>query len=212
MMASHTPAVDDANDKFSIENGNLMLNTTDTENLYVIEDNCLKVEAGLGVNLTAKAVVYPELPDKVVEFKYNVDGLRTQKKVILPNGKATTTEYILHGKQITEMHKGEEVLHFFYDNQSRLASVECNGKVYTYVHNLQGDIMGILDSAGNLVVKYKYDAWGRLLDTSGSLTSTLGKNNPFRYRGALVNKNWTRGHEKLDTKVECLKTPSLTEP
>ena len=29
---------------------------------------------------------------------------------------------------------------------------------------------------------------------------------------ALVNKNWTRGHEKLDTKVECLKTPSLTEP
>ena len=29
---------------------------------------------------------------------------------------------------------------------------------------------------------------------------------------ALVNKNWTRGHEKLDTKVESLKTPSLTEP
>jgi hypothetical protein len=29
---------------------------------------------------------------------------------------------------------------------------------------------------------------------------------------ALVNKNWTLGHEKLDTKVECLKTPSLTEP
>ena len=29
---------------------------------------------------------------------------------------------------------------------------------------------------------------------------------------ALVNKNWTCGHEKSDTKVECLKTPSLTEP
>ena len=29
---------------------------------------------------------------------------------------------------------------------------------------------------------------------------------------ALVNKNWTLGHEKLDTKAECLKTPSLTEP
>ena len=29
---------------------------------------------------------------------------------------------------------------------------------------------------------------------------------------ALVNKNWTRGHEKMDTRVECLKTPSLTEP
>ena len=81
MMASHTPAVDDANDKFSIENGNLMLNTTDTENLYKIENNCLKVEAGLGVNLTAKVVVYPKLPDKMVEFKYNADDcVRRRKK------------------------------------------------------------------------------------------------------------------------------------
>ena len=29
---------------------------------------------------------------------------------------------------------------------------------------------------------------------------------------ALVNKNWTLGHEKSDTKVESLKTPSLTGP
>ena len=35
---------------------------------------------------------------------------------------------------------------------------------------------------------------------------------PLIEQYALVNKNWTHGHEKLDTKVECLKTPSLTEP
>ena len=29
---------------------------------------------------------------------------------------------------------------------------------------------------------------------------------------ALINKKWTLGHEKLDTKFEYLKTPSLTEP
>ncbi len=188
MMASHTPAVDDANDVFSIENGNLMLDTTDTENLYKIENNCLKVEAGLGVDLTAKAVVYPELPDKVVEFRYNSEGLRTQKKVILPNGKATTTEYILHGKLITEMRKGQDVLHFFYDTQSRPASVEYNGKIYTYVHNQQGDVVGILDSAGNLVVEYKYDAWGRPVSTTGTLASTLGKSNPYRYRGYVYDE------------------------
>ena len=183
MMASHTPAVDDANDVFSIENGNLMLDTTDTENLYIIEDNCLKVEAGLGVNLTAKAVVYPELPDKVVEFKYNTEGIRTQKEEILPNGKSTTTEYILHGKLITEMRKGEDVLHFFYDAASKPTSVKYNGQIYTYVQNIQGDVVGILDSAGNLVVEYKDDAWGRPVSTTGTLASTLGKNNPFRYRG-----------------------------
>ena len=130
MMASHTPAVDDANDKFSVVDGNLMLNTTDTENLYKIENNCLEVEAGLGVDLTAKAVVYPELPDKVVEFKYNVDGLRLQKKVVLPNGEISNTDYNLHGELITAVRQGENLLHFSYDDQGRPAFVTFNGEVY----------------------------------------------------------------------------------
>ena len=56
--------------------------------------------------------------------------------------------------------RGSDKLHFFYDAQSRPAMVEFNGTFYSYVHNLQGDIVGIVDSAGNLVVEYKYDAWG----------------------------------------------------
>ena len=43
--------------------------------------------------------------------------------------------------------------------------------------------MGIVDSAGALVVEYKYDAWGRKLSVTGSLSGTLGRRNPFRYRG-----------------------------
>ena len=52
-------------------------------------------------------------------------------------------------------------MHFFYDAQSRPAMVEFNGALYSYIHNLQGDIVGIVDSAGSLVVEYKYDAWGK---------------------------------------------------
>ena len=33
------------------------------------------------------------------------------------------------------------------------------------------------------MVKYTYDAWGKLLSTAGSLASTLGTVQPFRYRG-----------------------------
>ena len=55
--------------------------------------------------------------------------------------------------------------------------------MYTYLHNLQGDIVGIVDNAGVLVVEYKYDAWGRKLSVTGSLSGTLGRRNPFRYRG-----------------------------
>ena len=51
------------------------------------------------------------------------------------------------------------------------------------MHNLQGDIVGIIDSTGTEVIKYTYDAWGKVLSTTGSLASTLGTVQPFRYRG-----------------------------
>ena len=58
-----------------------------------------------------------------------------------------------------------------------------NGTTYFYATNLQGDVVAILDSSGKAVVKYSYDAWGKLLSTTGSLASTLGVHNPLRYRG-----------------------------
>ena len=36
----------------------------------------------------------------------------------------------------------DDILHFFYDAQSRPSKVDFNGTMYTYVHNLQGDIAG----------------------------------------------------------------------
>ena len=66
--------------------------------------------------------------------------------------------------------------------------VEYGGEMYRYVHNLQGDIVGILDASGNLVVEYKYDAWGKPISTTGDLSSTLGALNPFRYRGYVYDQ------------------------
>ena len=43
--------------------------------------------------------------------------------------------------------------------------------------------MAILDTVGNAVVEYAYDAWGNLLSTTGRLARTLGEYNPLRYRG-----------------------------
>ncbi|OQB24455.1 MAG: tRNA nuclease WapA precursor [Firmicutes bacterium ADurb.Bin182] len=58
-----------------------------------------------------------------------------------------------------------------------------NGSVYFYVRNAQNDIVSIVDSTGTVVVTYSYDAWGKLFDVSGAKATTLGKDNPFRYRG-----------------------------
>ena len=68
--------------------------------------------------------------------------------------------------------------------------VEFNGTVYSYVHNLQGDVVGIVDSAGSLVVEYKYDAWGKpiLVRTLTTAYEALAELNPFRYRGYVFDE------------------------
>ena len=117
------------------------------------------------------------------EFVYNADGLRVQKTV---NGVAT--KYTLHGKNIVHMTSGTDELHFFYDAQNRPAMVVYNGTAYAYVKSLQGDIVAILDENGNAVVSYGYDAWGAPLWCTGELAETLGKVQPFRYRGYVFDE------------------------
>lgn len=45
----------------------------------------------------------------------------------------------------------------FYDAQPRPAMAGFNRTLYSCVHNLQGDVVGIVDSAGSVVVEYRYD-------------------------------------------------------
>ena len=45
-----------------------------------------------------------------------------------------------------------------------------------------------LDSNKNVVVSYVYDAWGRPISCLGAMASTLGKINPFRYRGYVYDE------------------------
>ena len=118
-----------------------------------------------------------------VEFVYNADGLRVQKTV---NGVAT--KYTLHGKNVVHMTSGADELHFFYDAQNRPAVVVYNGVPYAYVKSLQGDIVALLNGAGNVVVSYAYDAWGAPIGKSGSMASTLGTVQPFRYRGYVFDE------------------------
>ena len=49
-------------------------------------------------------------------------------------------------------------------------------------------VTGVVDASGNIVVEYKYDAWGKIIGRTGSLVSTLGYLNPFRYRGYVYDE------------------------
>ena len=120
-----------------------------------------------------------------VQYQYDANGLRVGKIV---NG--TETTYTLHGKLLTHLKQGANEMHFYYDAQSRPAMVAFNGAYYTYLHNLQGDIVGLVDSSNNIVVEYKYDAWGKptLKRSLTTAYDTLATLNPFRYRGYVYDE------------------------
>ena len=40
--------------------------------------------------------------------------------------------------------------------------VELNGVRYRYAYNLQGDVIGFVDRARDVVVKYNYYAWEKM--------------------------------------------------
>ena len=121
---------------------------------------------------------------EVVRFVYNEDGLRVQKVAVTTG----TTNYTLHGKNIVHMTQGSNSLHFFYDAQDKPAVVLFNGTAYAYLYNLQGDVIGLVDSNGTKMVSYSYDAWGKMISKTGSLASTLGTIQPFRYRGYVFDE------------------------
>ena len=81
------------------------------------------------------------------------------------------------------------ILRFSYDASGNAVVVDYstdNGSTfntYYYLRNAQNDIVKLIDSSGSTVVEYTYDSWGKLLSTSGSLASTLGRNrrNHIRY-------------------------------
>ena len=135
-----------------------------------------------------------------VEFEYNHAGLRTKKTRKVNSVITEETEYILNGKNVVglihtvyttaggETTTTTDVLHFYYDAQGRAAMVKHGSNMYGYVHDLQGDVIGILDNTGSVAVEYKYDAWGKPLSVTGVLAETLGILNPFRYRGYVFDQ------------------------
>ena len=126
-------------------------------------------------------------------YTYNTDGLRIGRT----DGINTYT-YVYNGSQLRQMKKGNDVLFFTYDADGRPMSVThqyiTNGYVqtvdtYYYVTNLQGDVIAILDSIGQKVVEYVYDAWGRICSpVNYSQLAGIAWLNPLRYRGYVYDR------------------------
>jgi RHS repeat-associated protein len=129
-------------------------------------------------------------------FEYNANGLRTKRCY-----NDRIYNYVYSGSQLTAMVYSWHKFYFTYDATGKPLTLEyhdtfgCqmhNGgscgpscETYYYVTNLQGDVIALLDSSGNKVAEYTYDAWGNHVKTPSSF---IGNYNPLRYRGYVYDR------------------------
>ncbi len=85
---------------------------------------------------------------------------------------------------------GTNRLDFVYDASGTMIGFKLNGTTnYYYLRNLQGDVIGIYDSDGEIVCRYTYNTWGymqNILDENGDSNydpTHIANINPIRYRG-----------------------------
>ena len=114
-----------------------------------------------------------------VSYTYDRTGLRSTKTV---NG--TTYHYAYAGDKLVWQEWDGNEFFFFYDNEGAPVGFwyhPASGSNVTgyYMTTQQGDITRIEDVNGNVLATYEYDAWGKLISSSGSLATI----NPLRYRG-----------------------------
>lgn len=115
---------------------------------------------------------------KKIRYYYDHAGNRVKKTV-----DNVTTEYCMAGDLlVTEKGEGRRIW-YYYDSAANPVSMRVSGKDYFYVRNLQNDVIALIDDTGETVVEYKYNSWGKILSITGSKAGTIGKTNPFRYRG-----------------------------
>ena len=123
-----------------------------------------------------------------VDFAYESDGKRVRKT----SGGNTTTYYyngnVLSGlvrkasKDAGTTGTGTTV-QFVYDTQGKPFMLRLNGKTdYFYLYNGLGDVVGLVDSSNQVVVRYQYNSWGKVTSTQDTSGVSLATLNPFCYR------------------------------
>ena len=120
-------------------------------------------------------------PDgSVWEFKYDRDGLRTERVYSYGGEVIVKNEYTWVDGQLTKEYRSGGMistpitLEYYYDGEE-LIGFNYNGDDYYYGKTNNGEIRFIYDSNGNIVTTYHYDAWGNPIPTDESSDSEVGR-------------------------------------
>ena len=130
--------------------------------------------------------VYDSNGIRVAKYSSNSEVYTGENRVYTTVDGRITSEYVNSGGMGIASY--DYRVYYRYDENGSPIGFDLikNGTTttYTYVKNIQGDILGIInDSTGAKVVSYSYDAWGKITSVTGTDAETVGKYNSLCYRG-----------------------------
>ena len=142
-----------------------MLSSIDSSECVYLDDGRCSKYKGVNVTWDGKEMV----GYGTHTFTYDAKGRRKTKDDI-------TFTYDVKGRLI----KQSNGVSFIYDHES-LIGFKYDGNTYYYRKDPFGSIVAILDSEGQVVLKYIYNAWGEYMLEGTNYQ--LAMINPFTYRG-----------------------------
>ena len=108
-----------------------------------------------------------------VQNRYDPEGLRYE---LLENGKLS--RFIFSGREVVaEVDANNSLKAAIVRGHEILAQKDARDNSYYYLNNAHGDVVGLMDAAGNMVDSYKYDAFGNIFEAKEQIP------NRFRYAG-----------------------------
>lgn len=99
------------------------------------------------------------------QYSYDDNGIRIKK-----SGNGVNVQYELDGANVicsSNLNINQEV-NYHFDHNHQLIGLNYKGKEYFYQRNILGEIYGIIDSKGKVLVSYHYEAFGVPTITIGS--------------------------------------------
>ena len=124
--------------------------------------------------------------DTDISYTYDMAGVRSSKTV---NG--TEYRFTTLSGLVTRQEWDGNSIDFVYDENNQPLAMKYNNTLYYYILNVQGDVIALADQNGNLIAKYTYDPWGKLLkvtpngwlEEQNAYYLKVAEANPLRYRG-----------------------------
>ena len=183
---NNTFKYDNLNRLISINGESVFYSFTNPGNPRLFKDMEYKFEGRKLIGITEDLGIDEQ---RTVDYTYNSNGLIIKKVLGYwydddRDSEEYTTKYYYDGnKLITEIGPNGR-LDFLYDENDLLYGlIKDSSKKYFYLRDFMSNILGLVDESGNIVVKYKNDAYGNRISITDTSGCNLGNINPFRYKG-----------------------------